>query len=90
MQPQNSSLPPQPPKRYWQDSKWAVSNIRMLTEKYANEWIAIYKKQVIVHSTDLNKVLNATQNQRLKNPLIKFIERGMHVYKYFAGVSDQL
>jgi hypothetical protein len=90
MQQQNLSPPPRPPQRYWDDSTWGVQNIQMLTEKYPNEWVAIFEKQVVAHHDDLGQVLAATQLHGLNNPLIKFIERGIRVYKYYADVSNQL
>lgn len=90
MQQQNISLPPRPPKRYWDDRQWAIQNIQMLTETYPDEWIVIFKKQVIVHSADLNQALSVARAQGLKSPLIKFIERGMRVYKYLPCVSNEL
>ena len=87
---QNLSPPPRPPKRYWDDSEWAIKNIQPLTEKYPDEWVAIFDKQVAAHDADLNQVLATIQTQGLRSPVIKFIERGIRVYEYHARVSDEL
>jgi hypothetical protein len=89
MQQQNLSPPPRPPKRYWDDGEWAIQNITMLTEKYPDEWVVIFGKRVVAHGEDLDQVLFTTQSQGLQSPLIKFIERGIRVYKYFARVSTE-
>ncbi len=88
MQTQNLSLPPRPPQRYWQDSEWARQNIQSLTEKYPDEWIAVFGQQVIAHDADLDQVMSTTQAQRLASPVIKFIERGIHVYAHHGRFSN--
>lgn len=90
MHTQNLSLPPRPPQRYWQDSDWARQNIQTLTEKYPDEWVAVFGQQIIAHDVDLDQVLNTTQAQGLASPVIKFIERGIHVYTYRPRISDEL
>lgn len=87
---QNLALPPRPPQRYWDDSAWALQNIQFLTEKYPDEWIAIFRETVVAHGADLDQVLSTTQANNLNSPLVKFIERGIRAYKYFAGLSDKL
>lgn len=88
MQQQNISLPPRPPQRYWEDSEWGVQNIRMLTKKYPDEWAAIFDKKVVRHHAELGQVLAAVEKRGLQSPVIKFVERGIRVYKYFAKVSN--
>jgi hypothetical protein len=56
MQLQNLSPPPRPPERYWDDSKWAIQNIQTLTEKYPDQWIAVFAGQVAAHDADLGRV----------------------------------
>lgn len=90
MQQQNISLPPRPPQRYWDDSEWGVQNIQMLTEKYPNEWVAIFEKQVVAHHTDLGQVLAAAQSHGLNSPVIKFAERGIRIYKYSVNPLPKL
>jgi hypothetical protein len=87
---QNLTLPPRPPQRYWDDSAWAMQNIQVLTEKYPDEWVAIFGRTVVAHDANLDHVLATTQAKNLKSPLVKFIERGIRAYKYFAGFSDKL
>jgi len=88
MKLQNISPPPKPPKRYWEDSEWGVKNIQMLTEKYPDEWVAIFEKKIVVHHGKLGQVLAGIESHRLDIPVIKFIERGIRVYKYSVGVSN--
>jgi len=90
MQLQNLSPPPAPPKRYWDDSEWAIQNIQTLTEKHPDEWIAVFEGQVVAHSVDLGQVLAAVESHGIESPVIKFVEKGIHVYKYFAGVSNKV
>jgi hypothetical protein len=88
MQLQNLSPPPRPPKRYWDDSEWAIKNIQPLTEKYPDEWIAVFEEQVVAHDVDFGRVLAAVEPHGIESPVIKFIEKGIHVYKYFAGIPS--
>ena len=85
----NPASPPRPPQRYWDDSQWAIQNIQALTASFPNEWVAVFNKQVVAHHHDLDQVLTTTQSSRLNSPVIKFIERGIHVYN-LAGVSNKL
>jgi hypothetical protein len=79
MQLQNLSPPPRPPKRYWDDSEWAIQNIQALTEKYPDEWIAVFEERVAAHNADLGQVLAAVESHGIESPVIKFIEKGIHV-----------
>lgn len=88
MELQNISPPPRPPQRYWEDSDWGIKNIQMLTEKYPDEWVAIFEKKVMAHHTELGQVLAGVESYGLDSPVIKFIERGIRVYKYSADVSN--
>lgn len=85
---QNISPPPGPPARYWEDSDWGVKNIQMLTEKYPDEWIAIFGKKVAAHHAELGQILLSIESHGLDSPVIKFIERGIRVYKYRVDVSN--
>lgn len=88
MELQNISPPPQPPKRYWEDSAWGTKNIQMLTEKYPAEWVAIFEKKIVAHHAELGRVLAGIESIGLDSPVIKFIERGIRVYKYSVDVSN--
>lgn len=88
MHEQNLSLPPRPPQRYWQDSEWARQNIQTLTEKYPDEWVAVFGQQIIAHDVDLAHVMSATQAQGLASPVIKFIENGIRVYAHHERFSN--
>ena len=90
MQIQNISPPPRPPERYWEDSDWGVKNIQMLTEKFPDEWIAIFEKKVVAHHSELGQVLVSIESHGLDSPVIKLIERGIRVYKYSVDVSNEL
>ena len=90
MQLQKVSLPPRPPERYWKDSEWAIQNIQVLTEEFPEEWVAVYEEEVVVHDVDLGRVQSVIQSQGFDSPVIKFIERGIHVYKHFARVPDEI
>jgi len=88
MHTQNLSLPPRPPQRYWQDSEWARQNIQALTEKYPDEWVAVFGQQVIAHDVDLEQVMSTTQAQGLASPVIKFIETGIRVHAHHERFSN--
>ncbi|NUO80893.1 hypothetical protein HUU05_12510 [candidate division KSB1 bacterium] len=89
MHTQNLSLPPRPPHRYWQDSEWARQNIQTLTEKYPDEWVAVFGQQVIAHHADLDQVMSATQAKGLASLVIKFIESGIRVYAHQERFSNK-
>ncbi|MEK7730140.1 MAG: DUF5678 domain-containing protein [candidate division KSB1 bacterium] len=86
MHTQNLSLPPRPPQRYGQDSDWARQNIQTLTEKYPDEWVAVFGQQVIAHDVDLDQVMSTAQG--LASPVIKFIESGIRVYAHHERFSN--
>jgi len=54
------------------------------------KYFLYYEKKVVAHDTDLNNVLTTTQASGLKSPVVKFIEKGIRVYKYFTRVSKEL
>jgi hypothetical protein len=67
--------------RYWDDSDWAIDNAQALSESYSNEWVAIYQKKVVAHDKKLSNVMLEVKNKGICDPVFKFSERGIHVYK---------
>lgn len=70
--------------RYWDDSDWAIANAQTLSEKYPNQWIAVYNKEVIAHHKELGRVAKQVQQVGVSDPVFTFSERGIHVYGYSA------
>jgi hypothetical protein len=35
------------PARFWEDERWLFEHIAELTEQYPDQWVVVYKKQVI-------------------------------------------
>jgi len=82
--------PPRPPKRYWRDSAWLEAHDAELAEQYANQWVAILSGKVISHSTSLEQILNAVEKLNVNFPVIGFVEKGIHVYKNFTPIQNEV
>jgi hypothetical protein len=35
------------PARFWEDERWLFEHVAELTEQYPDQWVVVYKKQVI-------------------------------------------
>jgi hypothetical protein len=70
------------PEQDWDDSDWAVANAQALSERYPDQWVAIYNKAVIAHHKELGRAAAKVKRQGIANPVFKFVERGFHVYRY--------
>ena len=79
--PKSRSAKQKVSERHWDDSDWAIANAQMLSQNYPNEWVAIYEKQVIAHDKSLNRVMSDVGEKGVNNPVFKFSERGIRVYK---------
>ncbi len=44
------------PKQYLKDQKWTRKRLHKLAKKYPDQWIAVYRKKVIVADEDLGEV----------------------------------
>ena len=75
------------PSRYWDDSDWTNANAQTLSKHYPNQWVAIYDKKVIAHDKELGRVVTQAQESGIEDPVLTFIERGIHVYKNFSAIQ---
>ncbi|MGH7496538.1 MAG: DUF5678 domain-containing protein [bacterium] len=75
--------------RYWDDSDWAIVNAQALSESYPNEWVAIYEKKVIAHDRKLSNVMLEVRNRGVSDPVFKFSEGGIHVYKSPIAIETE-
>ncbi|MCB4755738.1 MAG: DUF5678 domain-containing protein [Elusimicrobia bacterium] len=76
-----TSLPPQPPKEYWQDYDWANQHYGELLKAYPNQWVGIHHKRVVAASRDGRKVEESLgiQFPGQQIPLV-FVADASHIY----------
>jgi len=70
-----------PPKKFWDDDRWAHENYQALLKNYSNKWIAVFNHKVIFAHPDLKKVKTFLA-RKLKGKTIPLlhIEDAAHVY----------
>lgn len=70
-----------PPKKFWDDEKWAHQNYQKLTKKYSNMWVAIFDKKVVCANENLGLVKEIAAKKVGKRTVpLMHIEDGAHVY----------
>lgn len=70
-------------KRYWEDLKWARDHHSELLERYRNEWIAIYNKQVVAHGVSGAAVEQEAERKtgRPESEIpVYYIDSGSNIY----------
>ena len=74
-------IPQIPPKKFWEDEKWAHRNYQKLVKRYANTWVAVLNKKVVCANENLGLVEEIITRKFGKKdvPLIH-VEDGAHVY----------
>ena len=70
-----------PPKEYWEDKEWVNENYTELVQKYPDQWIAVYDKEVIVANKYLGEVKKVARSKNFpRQCLYVFIEGTMRIY----------
>lgn len=75
------TLPPNPPKEFWEDRDWAYKHLTELSRQYPNQWIAVVNKKVIASgeiAAEVKKI--AKEKTGRKDVPVVLVERGLHVY----------
>lgn len=69
------------PKRFYNDTDWALSHYNDLIKKYEDTWVAIYNKKVVSSSDDGYKARDIAKKKTKaeKIPII-FVSKMSHVY----------
>ncbi|MCK4249001.1 MAG: hypothetical protein KAX15_04405 [Candidatus Omnitrophica bacterium] len=70
-----------PPKKFWEDEKWAHKNYQELVKKYTNMWVAVSDKKVVCANENLRLVEEmVTRKFGKKDVPLMHVEDGAHVY----------
>lgn len=70
-----------PPKKFWEDEKWAHQNYQKLVKRYSNKWVAIFDKKVVCANENLGLVKEVASRRIGKKAVpLMHIEDGAHVY----------
>ena len=79
------------PKRFWDDMNWGRKNYPILTKKYPDQWVAIFKHWVVAADEDPGKVEDEAK-ARIKEEHIPmmFIECGAHIYNEVQGFAGKI
>ena len=73
---------PKPLPKWWKaEYDWAFANYSALAKRYANQWIAFAKGQVLAHGNALMPVLDRARRKIHQRDIPHlFVERGIHIY----------
>ena len=73
---------PEPlPKEFWEDEEWVNENYTELVQKYPDQWIAVYDKEVIVANKYLGEVEKVVQSKNFPRQCVySYVEGTMRVY----------
>ena len=76
-----------PPKKFWEDEKWAHKNYQELMKKYSNMWVAIFDKKVVYANENLGLVKEIV-SRKLGEKIVPLIhvEDGAHVYQSKSSI----
>jgi len=56
------------PKGYIEDRNWAHDHMGEFVEKYPNQWVAVYNKEVVSVGTDLGEVEKEADKKAVDRP----------------------
>lgn len=75
------SLPPKPPKEFWEDIDWAYDHLAELSQMYPNQWVAVVNKKVVAFGKVVGEVKRIAKEKTGKSDVpVILAERGIHVY----------
>lgn len=70
------------PREYWEDKEWVNENYTELAQKYPDQWIAVYDKEVISANKNLGEVEKVIQSKKLKRQCAYiYVEGTMRAYR---------
>ena len=77
-------------KRFFEDMDWAEQHHAQLLEKYQDEWVAVYNKQVVAHGSSIREVERQAQAGTGKEQIpVYFVESGSNIYSQPQGKSHR-
>jgi len=78
-----------PPKRFFEDERWICQHLDELTQKYPDQWIAVYQKEVVAADKSLAKVQRIGRQKADEGQCVySFIEGGIRYYRYRVVLQD--
>lgn len=76
----DTSRPPKLSRQFLRDEQWISDHIQELIGKYPNQWIMVYKANVIAHGEQVWSMWRMADELGLGQPVVSFVERDVHVY----------
>lgn len=68
-------------KRFLEDLDWAETHHSELLQRYREQWIAVYNKQVVAHGDSLSRVKEeARQKTGRKHIPVYFVDSVSNIY----------
>jgi hypothetical protein len=61
--PADEPVPPPIPKRWFEDEKWFMQHSSELAQRYPDQWVAIFNKEVIAAGKNLAEVERVAQEK---------------------------
>ena len=81
--PPDFPKPKIPPKEFWEDARWVDENYSELAQKYPDQWIAVYDREVIVANKYLGEVKKVARSKKFPRQCVySYVEGAMRVYGY--------
>jgi hypothetical protein len=80
-------IPPPTPKRWFEDHKWISEHHRELVEQYPDQWVAVFKGEVISAGRVLAEVERTAEAKTgERNVAIDLVEAGIKSYSPWRGL----
>jgi hypothetical protein len=76
------NLPKSSSPQYWEDSRWSLDHDAEISEKYPNQWVFVFNKNVVAAGKDPNEAERiAIEKVGKQEFVIFFAEKGIHIYE---------
>ena len=76
-------LPQPPPRRYWEDSRWAHEHAEEIAERYPNQWVAVTGQQVVAAGQDGAEVERIAMEKAGHREIVMiFAEKGIDPFSF--------
>lgn len=65
-------------KKFKEDSKWLDENYDELSQKYEEEWVAVFNKQVVDHDKNIDRLLGRLEGnhpKEFRDMVIEFVTK---------------
>ena len=77
------------PKGFIKDRNWAHEHIGEFVEKYPNQWVAVYNKEVVSVGTNLGEVEEAADQKAVDRPAYCIFAQQLIRFRDKAKIRDK-